>query len=175
MDCLRLWEFIILWASEVLGYTNRRIVSDLFALLTDGVLTRATLRDGVFIAVTTVTLAVEGLPLIFPHFAIAETGGTHTDIYSVRISGVLERGCLMRARGFQRCGGGRATGFLSLLCHLFLVLLVDVRRDSDNGVERVVHMVGFCESILDEGRQVLPIADELVIVAQFRAASVLFK
>lgn len=51
------------------------------------------------------------------------------------------------------------TGFSSLLCHLFPVPLVDVHGDHNNDIERVVDVVRFGESVLDEGGQVLPVPD----------------
>lgn len=97
MDRLRLRGSVVPPASEVLGHADRRIVSDLFTPLTDGALARATLCDGVFITATTITLAMQGLPPILPCFAVAETGGIRADVYGVRISEVLERGCLVGA------------------------------------------------------------------------------
>lgn len=67
------------------------------------------------------------------------------------------------------------TGFSSLLCHPFPVPLVNVHGDSDDRVEHVIHSVSFGESILNEGRQVLSVADELVVIDQFRAASMLLE
>lgn len=53
--------------------------------------------------------------------------------------------------------------------------LVDISGDGDDGVEHVMNMVGFSKPILDKGRQVLPISDELVIIAQPHSTCMLFE
>lgn len=67
------------------------------------------------------------------------------------------------------------TGFSSLLCHPFSMSLVNVRGDSDNRVERIVNTIGFGKPVLDEGRQVFPVLDQFVIIAQSRAIGMLLE
>lgn len=55
------------------------------------------------------------------------------------------------------------------------MLLVDVRGDRDDSVEGVVHPVGLGQLVLDEGGQMFPILDQLVIIAEPGPAHVLFE
>lgn len=57
------------------------------------------------------------------------------------------------------------TSFLSLLYYPLSVSLVDICGDSDDHIKGVVNTVGFDESVLDEGGQMFPIPDQLVMVA----------
>lgn len=101
MDCLRLWRSVVARSTEVLGHTDRRGVTCLFALLTDGMLARAAFGDCVLITATAVALSTQGLPLVFLGFAIAGARGTSADVHGIGVSGVLlERGGLVRAGGF---------------------------------------------------------------------------
>lgn len=67
------------------------------------------------------------------------------------------------------------TGFSSLLCYPLLMPLIDIGGDSDDDVERVMNMVSLSEPVLDEGGQMLPVSDELIIIAQPRSTCMLFK
>lgn len=81
----------------------------------------------------------------------------------------------MGARGFGQHSRGRAIGFSSLLCYPLMVPLVNIRGHSDDCIEGIVNPVGFGESVLNEGRQVFSIPDQLVIITKPSSACVLFE
>lgn len=62
-------------------------MTNIFALLADSALTRAT-GDYVVLSATAVALAAQSLPLVLSCFSIA--GSIHTNIHGVGVSGVLK-------------------------------------------------------------------------------------
>lgn len=67
------------------------------------------------------------------------------------------------------------TGFSSLLCYPFPVLLINIHGDSDDPVEGVVDIVDLSEPVFDKDGQVFPILDQLVVVTQPYAIGMLFE
>lgn len=53
--------------------------------------------------------------------------------------------------------------------------LVDIGGDGDDHVERIVNMIGLGQLVLDECRQIFPILNQLVVVAETGLACMLFK
>lgn len=81
----------------------------------------------------------------------------------------------MGARGFRQGEGCRVIGFSSLLCHPFSVSFVDIYGDSDNRVECIMDTISLGEPVLDEGRQVFPVPDQFIIIAQPHVTGVLLE
>lgn len=52
---------------------------------------------------------------------------------------------------------------------------INISSDQDNSIEGVVHSVSFGQPVLDESGQVLPVSNQLVVIAKLGSAHVLFK
>lgn len=151
-------------------------MTSLLALLAYGTLARAAFGDRMLVTATAIALATQGLSSVLLGFAIAATRGASADVHSIRVSEVLlEQGGLVGARGLQRSRGGGATSFSSFLRHPLSVLLVNICDHSNNCIKRVVDLVSLGKPVLNEGGQVFPVPDQLIVVAEARATSVLFE
>lgn len=76
-----------MWLTEVAGHTDRQVVFNLFALLTDGVLAR-TASNYIVQTAAAIALALQGLPLFLPRFPIA--GTSSANVHCIKVSRQLE-------------------------------------------------------------------------------------
>lgn len=72
-----------MWLTKVVDHADRRVVSDLFIPLTDGVLA-GTASDCMVQTAAAIALAAQGLPPFLPCFPVA--GTSSANIYGIRVS-----------------------------------------------------------------------------------------